>query len=343
MDISIIRDVCSRYNDSGSDYFTDPIPNKKATNARKSLNIPSIEKIVALIDFTVFGSAKDAMVVTESGLYWKQLLQEPIFLPWEKLRQFTISEEKSEGQKSISFDNDLKMSLSGAESLVQEDKNIVLQLLNDLKEIAYKVEVDEVAQSSVLSGGMNLSTLRDICSRYNGCAKEYNIEPIPEKKERNARGSLKVPDSEKIIALIDFTSFGSAKDAMVVTESGLYWKNGMDQTVKVLSWDQLVQSTPSQEPGILWQSIDFGTGLKMDLGGASTLQRNDNHSVLHLLKDLKTLAEGGIVNDQASNNSEGLDSDLGKLDNGLNLCEFCHGKVKPEVTYCKHCGIKLRG
>ena len=30
-------------------------------------------------------------------------------------------------------------------------------------------------------------------------------------------------------------------------------------------------------------------------------------------------------------------------DTGLVECEFCKNKIKSEITYCKYCGIKLRG
>lgn len=183
---------------------------------------------------------------------------------------------------------------------------------------------------------MDLFKLQDVCVHYKDSASEYYIDPIPEKKVNNARASLNIPLDEQIFALIDFTAFGSAKDALVVAANGLYWKKTGDQAPTCLAWDKLQQCTLSEKPGILWKSISFGDDLELDLGGAGTLQKNDNPVVIGLLCDLKALAEGKVTEEVISENLE-------QSSDGLVECEFCAGKLKPEVTYCKHCGIKLRG
>lgn len=47
---------------------------------------------------------------------------------------------------------------------------------------------------------MELSKLHDICRKYTGCAKEYYVHPIPERKVTGARESLNIPNSEQIVA-----------------------------------------------------------------------------------------------------------------------------------------------
>lgn len=190
---------------------------------------------------------------------------------------------------------------------------------------------------------MDLSMLRDICTRYKGCAPEYHVEPIPERKANNARESLKIPPSEQIAALIDLTVFGSASDAVVAAESGLYWNNISDSDPHRLTWDQLRQRTLSEKKGFLSKSIEFDDGTKLDLTGAAELSGNDNHVVLQLLNDLKAMAEGAEFHEQTSCLDSDDDLDLEQLNSGLIECEFCMSMLKPEVTYCKHCGIKLRG
>ena len=64
--------------------------------------------------------------------------------------------------------------------------------------------------------------------------------------------------------------------------------------------------------------------------------KKDNHSVLQLLNDLKKIGEDANADKQPTDKSDELHS-------GLVECEFCKSKIKPEVTYCKYCGIKLRG
>jgi hypothetical protein len=187
---------------------------------------------------------------------------------------------------------------------------------------------------------MDVSRLQDVCRRYSGCANEYYVgESIPQHKANNARVSLQIPGAEKIVALIDFTVFGSAKDAMVVTDGGIYWKGAMEDPHS-LRWSQLQQKTMQetmQETSILTvKYIDFGEGLKMNLAGATELGKKDNHTVLKFLNELKELNNDEVSQNRNSGNAE-------ERDGGLIQCEFCKNMIKPDVTYCKHCGIKLRG
>lgn len=183
---------------------------------------------------------------------------------------------------------------------------------------------------------MDLIKLREVCGRHKDAAKEYYINPIPNIKASNARESLMIPVGEEIFALIDFTIFGSAKDSLAITENGLYWRCTGDQSPTAVPWDRFKRCAPLREQGVLWQSIDLGNGLKINLAGAGELQRNDNSVVLELMKELKALTDNMMVAKETSTTPD-------RLTIGLVDCEFCGKKIKPYVTFCKHCGIKLRG
>jgi hypothetical protein len=53
----------------------------------------------------------------------------------------------------------------------------------------------------------------------------YIVPYIPENKVRNARKSCMIPANESICALIDSTSFGSAKNCLVIGTSGIFINN----------------------------------------------------------------------------------------------------------------------
>jgi hypothetical protein len=53
-------------------YISD-IPEKKLSNARKTMNVPEKETVLILIDDTVFGSAKDGVLLTDWGIRYKEL------------------------------------------------------------------------------------------------------------------------------------------------------------------------------------------------------------------------------------------------------------------------------
>ena len=183
---------------------------------------------------------------------------------------------------------------------------------------------------------MDLSMLREICTRYKGCTSEYYVGTIPERKVNNTRESLKIPHEEEIIALTDLTIFGSATDAMVITERALYWKGTGDASPSSLSWDQLRQRTLSEKKVLLTKFIEFGDGLQMCLTGSPTFCETNNHVVLELLNAIRVKTEGEMPDQKTSVGTVGSVT-------GLFECEFCENLIKPEVTYCKHCGIKLRG
>lgn len=72
----------------------------------------------------------------------------------------------------------------------------------------------------------------------------YIAGNIPATKYNNLKQEIPLPSSVKILALIDTTVMGSAKNGMAITTDGLYWKN--DWTTKTmrnfLSWNELVES-----------------------------------------------------------------------------------------------------
>lgn len=183
---------------------------------------------------------------------------------------------------------------------------------------------------------MDLSRLRDVCNSYRGCAAEYYLDPIPEHKAKFARKSLGIPQTAQIAALIDFTVFGSAEESMVVTDLGVYWRNKQDKASLSFAWPALLDFTPKETVGSWTKHIELDGGLKIDLAGAPTLIKKENQSVLLLLNELKAI-------EQSQQTEVRFGEDLDVSNDGLFACEFCMKMNKPEVTFCKNCGIKLRG
>jgi hypothetical protein len=182
---------------------------------------------------------------------------------------------------------------------------------------------------------MDFKSIEDICEKYKGSAPEYYTNPLPERKVSNARMSLNIPADEHIFALIDFTVFGSAKDSMAIANSGIYWKNISDASPFYLKLSELQGYTPSESSELFSKAIVFNERLKISLSGASTFVKNENHVVLNLINDL-------ALNHSSPTEELHEVFDQEYLGN-LVKCEFCENYNKPEVTYCKKCGIKLKG
>jgi hypothetical protein len=66
------------------------IPAKKLVNARNSCSVPNSDKILGLIDLTLFGSAKDAIVFGVKALYFR-LNDSPMALPYSELRNYDVA------------------------------------------------------------------------------------------------------------------------------------------------------------------------------------------------------------------------------------------------------------
>lgn len=63
--------------------------------------------------------------------------------------------------------------------------------------------------------------IKAICSKYGGAG--FFLEPVPEKKLRNARSSFPLDEDCRVLAFVDTTVFGSGKNGMAICEDGLYW------------------------------------------------------------------------------------------------------------------------
>ncbi|MFS2162582.1 J domain-containing protein [Variovorax sp. Varisp62] len=72
-------------------YFAPRIPVKKISAARGNYAADIKETdVVALIDTTVFGGAKEGIVLTEEGMRIKELMSAPIDWPWPDIRSLDI-------------------------------------------------------------------------------------------------------------------------------------------------------------------------------------------------------------------------------------------------------------
>ena len=60
------------------------------SNIRSRCNIPKQENIIAIIDNTVFGSAKAGIAITAKGMYHKADFDTPFFVSWKELTTYSL-------------------------------------------------------------------------------------------------------------------------------------------------------------------------------------------------------------------------------------------------------------
>jgi hypothetical protein len=180
---------------------------------------------------------------------------------------------------------------------------------------------------------MNSKEIKNICERHKGCGSEYHTTPIPERKLRGAKEIIGNHPAQEVFALIDCTVFGGASDGIVFTDIGILAKQAADKRSSYISWEQFKKAEITEENTFLSKYI-FISETKLDLAGADTFVKNDNHSIFKLLQEI-----------QLSMNLESQDiqSNLEQATDGTTQCRYCGNNVKKYSVFCKHCGIRLVG
>ncbi len=76
------------------------------------------------------------------------------------------------------------------------------------------------------------------------CNDFYITPKIPANKIFNAFGHYLIPREENIVALLDATVFGSAKNGMAFCNSGIFWRNDWttETSKQHLTWEELLNS-----------------------------------------------------------------------------------------------------
>ncbi len=112
-----------------SNFFSvNNVPAKKLTNAKKihSNSLRDDEKILALYDSTIFGSAEDGFLLTDRAIHFKNIVMDPITVPYDTLDQVS-------SKKNDIFVNAHEIQVGSSES--DKLNPAVVVVLNSLKRV----------------------------------------------------------------------------------------------------------------------------------------------------------------------------------------------------------------
>jgi|GEM_PF-2538944 len=216
----------------------DEIPAKKLRNAREHIPIPESERVLALMDSTVFGSNKEGMAVCTTGIYWKNdwaVKSAEGYLSWAELLGARVEEDAKLAIVLLGGGNRISTPLV-------EPRTQLAALLR-----ALQAAVGEQVAASGVVIRPGLRELQRICQGYGGKVLFFVRPGISEKKLANAQECYSVLPSDPVVLLVDTTVFGSAKTGLAVTESGLYWRNASNEDgheASPLHWDDLAACPP---------------------------------------------------------------------------------------------------
>ena len=110
-------------------YIDNLIPVEKVENAIINYPIDRTDKVLGLIDTTVFGSAKNGMAITEKGIYFKNDWTTHTiknFLSWKELTKNNI---RKGSMFCILLANKCEFNISGASDI---NRDILINLLNEI-------------------------------------------------------------------------------------------------------------------------------------------------------------------------------------------------------------------
>ena len=112
-----------------SNFFSmNNVPAKKLTNAKKihSNALRNDEKILALYDATIFGSAEDGFLLTDRAIHFKNIVMDPITVPFDTIDKVT-------SKKNDIFVNAHEIQVGSSES--DKLNPAVVVVLNSLKRV----------------------------------------------------------------------------------------------------------------------------------------------------------------------------------------------------------------
>ncbi len=96
---TLVANIDARFPDIDDLYTGDNIPDSKLCNARKTCEVPDDETILVLLDATVFGSAKNAMLIGTRAIYlhndWASDTSGRWRVGWEELVDATPEERET--------------------------------------------------------------------------------------------------------------------------------------------------------------------------------------------------------------------------------------------------------
>ena len=267
------------------------IQSNKLINATSHYLVPRNEKIVALIDTTVMGSAKNGLVFTANGnLYmnnstWSADKPGAHSCTWEVFKDCVCKiDEKSDLEICIGT---LKFSCAG--SAISQDQAIaVILLFRDFHHSNQAdLQIEEEHSDEDVSFDQLCANFRDIVSSQVGEVEDFFIgEEIPAKKIANAKIKCEVPPNESIVALFDLTVMGSAKNALLLTFGGsLYFHNGWEagnSGAHNLPWESW-SNCEIKDP-LLSHELTIGA-FSVDMSG-STATRKQAKAILEIFHSL---------------------------------------------------------
>ena len=280
------------------DLFVAPhIPAGKLSNAAAKCEVPPGERILGLVDCTVFGSAKNSLLIGSRGIYyhndWSGKTPGTGFISYDEFssRAFTDG-----GFQEVSLGLNQFVSTAGS----NVPKATVVSILASIQQMVGVVPppAPPIAAGTVaaLPPGLPAQAAPSLEERILELIKRYlpqdglSVAPqIPDKKLANAVAKCELPPAERVLGLIDCTVFGSAKNCLLFGAEGIYFHNDWSGKSPGRGFIPYEEFAGRVFMGGGFQEVSLGLNQFLNTSGSSVPKA----TVVSLLESIKQMAGGG--------------------------------------------------
>ena len=278
-------------------YVADQIPPEKLSNAVTACKAHPKDRFLGLIDCTVFGSGKYGLLfgtrgvhfpASKSGaspfdcvIFYKDLPSHSFLggskfnVPLTENEELDVSGATATKTDIVAVLESIKLLVSGFNPATRE------------REIQKTGDPEKTGEEIVETGSDEfIVELKRILQFRRGKDGFYLKGSISQKKLKNALNKCDVPSDETILALIDLTVFGSAKNCLVFGEKGIYFHNdATGKTPGAFSVDYLEFRDGSFDKGG-FQELYMGSDIYLNISGAKHGIKNE---ILDILNEIKKM------------------------------------------------------
>lgn len=218
-----LLEACSSL--TGTDYYIgDLIPDTKRAAAMANYPLPGDGAILAMIDATVFGSAKNGLAVGKDGISWNNGSEKPVQIVWSVLAQSLISASGND----VSVDS-LKFDTSGTAIQIGQVKDLILRL--------------QVYARSITA------------SETSSVQKPKRERPAASKPANDAKLVVLINNAD-FVDLLSLPGIGAAEAQMIIKRRG---ERSFSSNLELVDYLELKPHIASRLDGL----IDFGPSIAL--------------------------------------------------------------------------------
>ncbi len=234
-------------------FFAPNIPEKKLANAINSYGIDTNpNEVIVLIDNTVFGGAKEGLMLTTIGVVAKAIAEPGKYVHLRNI------EEISMAGKTISLNHtdflDINMpSIEAVATVIDMISEIVASLHENNKEGGETPSSSETTESgSTETIGTEIKELQQCF----GSDKVLLFKQMTMKQRKNFCKNCNLSDPGELLGFIDTTILNSGKDGLGFCEDRIVWRNFAFEEPQSISYEKLYDASYSKKGDELFIKID---------------------------------------------------------------------------------------